>query len=123
MTSSPGPPTRSSSITPTNRRSQLTYDDLNGYLAAVGQPVTVQGSGGDGTVLLTGSVQLGTSTVTGTGDARIAAAGDAIAVTPTRLISDSPLASLSQVLLGERFTILIPLDPLPFGEQVTDIQV
>ena len=72
--------------------------------------MTVQGSGGDGTVLLTGSVQLGTSTVTGTGDARIAAAGDAIAVTPTRLISDSPLASLSQVLLGERFTILIPLD-------------
>ena len=101
----------------------LTYDDLNIYLAAVGQPVTVQGSGSDGTVLLTGSVQLGTSTVTGTAQARIAAAGDAVAVTPTRLISDSPLASLSQVLLGERFTFLIPLDPLPFGEQVTDIQV
>ncbi len=101
----------------------LTYDDLNIYLAAVGQPVTVQGSGSDGTVLLTGSVQLGTSTVTGTAEARVAAAGDAVAVTPTRLISDSPLASLSQVLLGERFTFLIPLDPLPFGEQVTDIQV
>jgi hypothetical protein len=27
------------------------------------------------------------------------------------------------VLLGERFTFLIPLDPLPFSEQVTDIQV
>jgi hypothetical protein len=27
------------------------------------------------------------------------------------------------VLLGERFTFLIPLDPLPFGEQVTDIHV
>ena len=61
--------------------------------------------------------------MTGTAQARIAAAGDAVAVTPTRLISDSPLASLSQVLLGERLTFLIPLDPLPFGEQVTDIQV
>jgi hypothetical protein len=101
----------------------LTYEDLNSYLAAVGQPVTVQGSGGDGTVLLTGTVQVGTSTVTGTAQARIEAAGDAVAVTPTRLITDSPLASLSQVLLGERFTFLIPLDPLPFGEQVTDIQV
>ena len=101
----------------------LTYDDLNSYLAAVGQPVTVQGPGSDGTVLLTGTVQLGTSTVTGTAEARIEAAGDAVAVTPTRLVSDSPFASLSQVLLGERFTFLIPLDPLPFGEQVTDIQV
>jgi hypothetical protein len=101
----------------------LSYDDLNSYLAAVGQPVTVQGPGSAGTVLLTGTVQLGTSTVTGTAEARIEAAGDAVAVTPTRLISDSPLASLSQVLLGERFTFLIPLDPLPFGEQVTEIQV
>ena len=101
----------------------LTFDDLNSYLAAVGQPVTVQGPGSDGTVLLTGTVQLGTSTVTGTAEARIEAAGDAVAVTPTRLVSDSPFASLSQVLLGERFTFLIPLDPLPFGEQVTDIQV
>lgn len=101
----------------------LSYDDLNRYLAAAGRPVTVDGSGGGGTVLLTGSVQLGTSTVTGTAEARIAAAGDAVAVTPTRLVSDGPLATLSQVLLGERFTFLIPLDPLPFGEQVTDIQV
>ena len=100
----------------------LTYDDLNSYLAAVGQPVTVHGDGA-GTVLLTGSVQLGTSTVTGTAQARITAAGDAVAVTPTRLVSDSPLAAVSEVLLGERFTFLIPLDPLPFGEQVTDIQV
>src|SRR6478735_8789561 len=76
-----------------------------------------------GTVRLTGSVQLGTSTVTGTAQARIEAAGDTIAVTPTRLIADSPLAALSQVLLGERFTFLVPVDPLPFGEQVTDIQV
>jgi len=101
----------------------LTYDDLNTYLAAIGQPVTVQGSGGDDTVILTGTVQLGTSTVTGTAEAHINAAAEAVAVTPTRLISDSPLASLSQVLLGQRFTFLIPLDPLPFGEQVTDIQV
>ena len=101
----------------------LTYDDLNTYLAAIGQPVTVQGPGADDTVLLTGTVQLGTSTVTGTAEARIQAAGDAVAVTPTRLVSDSPMASLSQVLLGQRFTFLIPLDPLPFGEQVTDIQV
>ena len=100
----------------------LTYDDLNSYLAAMGQPVTVQGTG-DGTVLLTGSVQLGTSTVTGTAEARIAAAGDAVAVTPTRLVSDSPLGTLSQVLLGERFAFLIPLDPLPFGEQVTGVDV
>ena len=101
----------------------LTYDDLNSYLAAVGQSVTVESSGASGTVLLTGSVQLGTSTVSGTAEAHIAAAGDAVAVTPTRLVSDSPLGGLSQVLLGERFTFLIPLDPLPFGEQVTDIQV
>ena len=70
----------------------LTYDDLNSYLAAMGQTVTVKGPGGDGTVLLTGSVQLGTSTVTGTAEARIEAAGNAVAVTPTRLVSDSPLA-------------------------------
>ncbi|MGS0687391.1 LmeA family phospholipid-binding protein [Nakamurella sp. GG22] len=101
----------------------LTYDDLNSYLAAVGQSVTVQRRHDDGTVLLTGSIRLGASTVTGTAEARISAAGDAVAVTPTRLISNNPLASLSQVLLGERFTFLIPLDPLPFGEQVTDIQV
>ncbi len=100
----------------------LTYDDLNSYLSAMGQPVTVQGTD-DATVLLTGSVQVGTSTVTGTAEARIAAAGDAVAVTPTRLVSDGPLGTLSEVLLGERFTFLIPLDPLPFGEQVTSVDV
>ena len=105
-----------------DEQATLTYDDLNSYLAAVGQPVTVEGSG-NGTVLLTGSVQLGTSTVTGTAEARVAAAGDAVAITPTRLVSDSPLGTLSQVLLGERFTFLIPLDPLPFGAQISDIQV
>jgi hypothetical protein len=98
----------------------LTYEDLNTYLAATAQPVTVQGTD-SGLVLLTGSIQLGDATVVGTAEARIAAQGNAVAVTPTRLVSDSPLATISQVLLGERFTFLIPLDPLPFGEQVTEI--
>jgi hypothetical protein len=100
----------------------LTFDDLNRFLAATGQPVTVEGAD-SGLVLLTGSIRLGGSTVDGSAEARISAQGDAVAVIPTRLITESPLATIGQALLGERFTLLIPLDPLPFGERITEVDV
>ncbi|GGL92939.1 LmeA family phospholipid-binding protein [Nakamurella endophytica] len=99
----------------------LSYDDLNRYLRFTGRSLTVE-SAGSGKVTVTGTVRILGREVSVSADATLAARGDSVAVTPGRLHTDTSLDRASEILLGERLTLLVPLDPLPFGQLLTSIR-
>lgn len=98
----------------------LSYDDLNRYLSVTGHHVKIAPSE-DGAVRLTGSVRVLGKSVTASADAHIASQDGALAVFPVGLHTETSLDKASRILLGQRFTLVIPLDPLPFGQQITGI--
>lgn len=98
----------------------LTYDDLNRYLDFTGRPFTVEPAGGR-EVTITGEVQVFGRDYSPSVDARLAAEGGALAVSPTRVETGPDLDRAAELLLRQRFTFRVPLDPLPFGQQVTGI--
>lgn len=100
----------------------LTYDDLNHYLAMTGRKVTVKPTP-DNQIELTGSVLILGKTISASTDANLSARNGNLAFNPTQLHTNTALDGPSKALLGQRFTVLIPLDQLPFGQQVTDIQI
>ena len=100
----------------------LTYDDLNHYLAMTGRKVTVKATDAN-QIEVTGSVQVLGKTVSASTDANLSARDGNLAFNPTQLHTNTVIDGPSKALLGQRFTLLVPLDQLPFGQQVTDIQV
>ena len=98
----------------------LTYDDINAYLAFTGRSVTVEPTN-TGDVRLTVTAQILGQTITASTDAQISAQDGALALSPTKLNTDTVLDASSELLLGQRFTFQIPMDPLPFGQHITDI--
>jgi hypothetical protein len=99
----------------------LTYDDINSYLSMSGHRVQVQPAP-DGEVTLTGTVTVLGTEVSASAVAQIDSRDGALSLKPTRLDTDTPLDRASEILLGQRFTLLIPLDPLPFGQQIRSIE-
>jgi hypothetical protein len=99
----------------------LTYEDLNRYLDATGRPVTLDAAGDE--VRLTGTAEILGQRVSASTRAQLAVEDGALAVRPTELDTDTPLDPASSLLLGQRFTFVVPLDPLPFGQQLTDVEV
>lgn len=99
----------------------LTYDDLNRYLSATGRRVSVQPVS-DGVVTLTGTVQILGKPVSASADATVGSEDGALTLKPLRLRTDSALDRASEILLGQRFTLIVPLDPLPFGQQILGIE-
>lgn len=102
----------------------LTWDDLNRYLRLTSRPVTVAPAVRPGEVRLTGSIRVLGRPVAATAAATLAADTGGIAVRPTQVESDVPgVDRATRLLLAQRFTVLIPLQALPFGQQVTAITV
>ena len=60
--------------------------------------------------------------MTASADAQISVDGGAVSVVPVGLQTGTVLDRASQVLLAQRFTLLIPLT-LPLGQQLTGIEV
>ena len=54
--------------------------------------------------------------------AALSADGGALAVRPTEVDTDTALDPASSLLLGQRFSFLVPLDPLPFGQRLTGVE-
>ena len=98
----------------------LSYEDLNRYLEATGRPVTVVAAEGD--VQLTGTVEVLGRPVSASTLAQLSAEEGALAVRPTEVDTGTTLDPASSLLLGQRFAFLVPLDPLPFGQQVTGVE-
>ncbi len=100
----------------------ITFDDLNAFLESTDRAVRVE-PGADGNVRLTATVELLGREISVSADAEISAADGAVAIRPTRLNTETDLDASSEALLGRRLTVIVPMDPLPFGQQVTDIRI
>lgn len=98
----------------------LTYDDLNNYLSATGHHVSITPTP-DGNVELTGSVQVLGKTVSASAAAQLSSEDGTLAVRPIRLHTNTNLDRASEILLGQRLTLLVPMDPLPFGQHITHL--
>jgi len=99
----------------------LGYRDLNRYLKAIGRAIRI-GAAPDGQAELTGTVKVLGHSISASTLARFAPKGGDLAVTPTQLDTDTPLDKASRLLLGQRFSFVVPLDPLPFGQELTGIR-
>jgi hypothetical protein len=102
-------------------RALLTYDDLDGYLDFTGRPYAVRPGAEPDEVAISGSVRVLGRDYDVSVEAVLGAEGGALTVTPSRLDTGSTLDRPAELLLGRRFTFVVPLDPLPFGQRVTDI--
>lgn len=100
----------------------LTWADLNRYLRLTSRPVTAA-PGVDGLVRLAGSVRLGGRTVAASADATLTPTPDGLAVRPSRLDPSAGHTGASRLLLRQRFTVLVPMQALPLGVQVTSVSV
>lgn len=100
----------------------LRYSDLNTYFQATGRPFTISGAP-DGEAPLTGSVTILGKEISASARARLAGQDGDLAVQPTPLNTDTALDQACRLLLQQRLTFLVPLDPLPFGQQLTAVDV
>jgi hypothetical protein len=107
----------------TSELATLRFADINRYLATMGTPVAVSAAG-QGQVRITGTVQVLGQRVSAAADAIVRGRGSTLLMTPTRLATGiAGLDDASQLLLGQRFTVQIPLQSLPFGQSLGKITV
>jgi len=102
-------------------QASLTYADLNRYLDLTGRPLMVDA--GDGEVRLTGSATVLGRRVTAAAPARLSAEAASLAIRPSEVHTETPLDEAGRLLLRQRFTVLVPLDVLPFGQDVDAVEV
>lgn len=106
----------------THEAALLRWEDANDYLKFTGRAVRMEPSD-DGQVLLTATVDILGTPVSASAEAELSAQDGGIAIRPRRLQTQTPLDSASELLLGRRFSFIVPLDPLPFGQTVTGLEV
>jgi LmeA-like phospholipid-binding len=101
----------------------LSYADIDKYLKAIGTPVSVT-SAGDQQVRFTGSVSVLGKQVSASADGRVEARGNTLYISPSRYASGiGALDSTTALLLGQRLTIELPLDKVPFAQTITGVEV
>lgn len=101
----------------------LTYRDLDAYLDATGRPFHVASAPPGDQVRITGSATVLGQDVSASARVRLGVRGNAVSVQPVGLSTGTVLDRASEALLGQRFTFLVPLDPLPFGQELHSIDV
>jgi LmeA-like phospholipid-binding len=103
-------------------RATLTVDDLNHYLDVTGRPISVR-TAADGEVVVTGTASVFGQQVSASSRAVLGADEGNLSVRPTGLETATVLDGPGQLLLRQRFTFVIPMDSLPFGQRLTAIEV
>jgi LmeA-like phospholipid-binding len=99
----------------------LTYEDLNAYFAATGRRLALT-PGRDGTVRISGDIEIANQSVPLFADASLSVEGDALRISPESLHTGSgSLDAASRFLLGQRLRLLVPLGTLPFGHELTGV--
>ena len=100
----------------------LTYEDLNAYLAATGRRLMLAPSG-DGTVTLSGKVNVLSQNVRVSADATLSVEDDLLRISPQNLgAGPVSLDAASRLLLRQRQTLTVPLGTLPFGHRLTGVE-
>ncbi len=100
----------------------LAHEDLERYLRFTGRALDVEAAG-DSQLRVSGPVDVLGTVLPVSALVSIDAEGDALVLRPTRLDVDRPLEGLAELLVTQRFSLQVPLDPLPFGQRLTDIEV
>ena len=100
----------------------LTYDDLDRYLGFVGRALDAEPAG-DGQVRFSGSVDVLGEVREVSALSRIESEDGALLVRPTGVQSAEPLEGLAELLVTQRFTFAVPLDPLLFEDRATEVAV
>jgi len=99
----------------------LTYEDLNAYFAATGRRLTLA-PGRDGTVRLSGNVDVVNQRVPVSADATLSVEDDVLRISPQSFDTGSgSLDAAGRLLLGKRLTLLVPLGTMPFGHHLTGV--
>lgn len=101
-------------------RATLTFDDINHYLDVTGRPVSVRGGPGD-ELVLSGTAEVLGQQVSASSRVVLGVEDGALTVRPTELETGTDLDGASRLLLRQRFSFRVPLDPLPFGQQIVDL--
>jgi hypothetical protein len=108
-------------IEQSRERATLTYDALNSYLDATGRSVRVAAAPA-GETLLTGTFQVFGREVSASALAVLDAEDDDLTVRPTQVETGTTLDGASRALLRQRFSFVVPMDPLPYGQRLTGIE-
>lgn len=103
----------------------LGYDDLDRYLRFSGRPMTVRPESPRSAdeVRLTATGELLDGRYDASATAVVDGATGALVVRPTEVRTDRQLDRSAELLLAERFRFRVPLDPLPFGQQVEGFEL
>jgi hypothetical protein len=101
-------------------RATLTYEHVNHYLDVTGRQVRIDAAP-QGRARLTGTVEVFGREVSASAIAVLEAADGELLVRPSELDTDTDLDAASRLLLRQRFSFVVPMDPLPYGQQLTGI--
>ncbi len=109
-------------IAHSQERLHLTYDDVNAYLEATDRPLKLQ-SAEDGKVRLTGTLDIAGQQISASATMDVSVANGAIKLTPRRINAggNGSEEGSGGPLLGERLTLTLPLEDLPFGHRLTSV--
>lgn len=100
----------------------LSYDDLDRYLRFAGRSLDVEAAD-DGQLRVSGTVDVLGEARTVSASVRVGVEDAALVLRPVRLEAAEPLDGLPGLLVTQRFTVPVPLDPLPLGQVVTAVTV
>jgi hypothetical protein len=102
-------------------RVTLRFSDLNSYFEVTGRPLRLSG-GDDGSVEMRGFFIVLGQTIPVTAQVSLSVDDSQLRITPEEI--DTGSARLSQarrLLLDQQLNLTVPLDTLPFGQQLTEI--
>ncbi len=100
----------------------LTYDDLDRYLRFTGRLLDAEPAGDD-RLRLAGTVDVPGGLRPVAALAEVAPEAGALLVRPTQLDTPDPLRGVEELLVRQRFTFPVPLDPLLFEDRGVDVAV
>lgn len=103
-------------------RARVTYEDLDRYLGFAGRDLHAEPAG-DGQVRLAGSVDVLGEPREVSALTRIEPGEGGLLVEPTRVQTAQPLDGIEELLVDQRFTFPVPLDPLLFEQGTVEVAV
>ena len=103
-------------------RVTLQFTDLNSYFDATGRPLRLTG-GQDGGVAMSGSFNVLGPTIPVSAKVKLTVDDSQLRITPVQIdTGGAALSEASRLLLDQRLNLTVPLDTLPFGQQLTEIR-
>ncbi len=102
-------------------RVTLQFSDLNDYFEVTGRPLRLTG-GEDGSVAMSGSFNVLGQSIPVDAQVDLSVDDSQLRITPRQIdTGDAALSQAGRLLLDQRLNLTVPLDTLPFGQQLTEI--